>query len=84
VTGGLGHLANEETAELARALLGTRGKRLFLGHLSRATTTPERALDVVTRRTGKLDVRVVLHGVPQVLTVPCGGAPAPMQLGLPF
>jgi phosphoribosyl 1,2-cyclic phosphodiesterase len=84
VTGGLGHLANEETAELARALLGTRVKRLFLGHISRANNTPERALDVVTRRTGKLDVRVVLHGVPQVLTVPCGGAPAPMQLGLPF
>jgi phosphoribosyl 1,2-cyclic phosphodiesterase len=84
VAGGLGHLANEETAELAWALAGTRVKRLYLGHISRANNTPERALDVVKRRAGKLDVRVVLHGVPQVLAVPSGGAPAPMQLGLPF
>jgi phosphoribosyl 1,2-cyclic phosphodiesterase len=84
VSGGLGHLANEETAELARAMVGTRLKRLFLGHISRANNSPERAFAAVKQRAAKLDVRVVFHGVPQVLTVPCGGGPAPMQLALPF
>lgn len=72
VGGHLGHLANAQTAELAGNLLGSRLVRLYLGHISRANNTPERALGEVRRRSGNLDVRVVPNGAPQLLDVPLG------------
>ena len=45
VAGPLGHLANEQAAELAAALEDTRVSRLVLAHLSRTNNSPERALD---------------------------------------
>jgi len=84
VAGGLGHLANEQTAELAAALVGMRLRRLYLGHVSRTNNTPERALAAVAKRSGPLDVRVVDNGVPSVLAFEGRGAPAPSQLTLGF
>ena len=46
VAGPLGHLANDQTADLARSLEDTRVSRLVLVHLSRTNNSPERALDV--------------------------------------
>jgi phosphoribosyl 1,2-cyclic phosphodiesterase len=74
VSGGLGHLANEQAAELARALEDTRVARLVLVHLSRANNTPERALDVVASRVRRLKVAALPHGVAHVFDVAPGNA----------
>ena len=50
IRGGFGHLANEQTAEIAARLVGTRIGALYLGHLSRANNSPARALEVVRAR----------------------------------
>jgi phosphoribosyl 1,2-cyclic phosphodiesterase len=84
VAGPLGHLANAQTAELARALRGTRLVRLYLGHISRANNTPERALAEVRRSSGTLDVRVVPNGTPRLLDVPAGRRVPTEQLALAF
>ena len=81
VSGGLGHLNNDETAELARRLEGTRLTRLWLGHLSKANNTPERALEVVAGRAKRLDVEVLPHGHVCALDV---RRKRPAQLALPF
>ncbi|WP_394827498.1 MBL fold metallo-hydrolase [Pendulispora albinea] len=67
VSGGLGHLANHEAAELASRLVGTRLARLVLGHVSRTNNEPERALAAVRQRSGPLDVRMVRPGAVSVL-----------------
>jgi len=75
VRGGLGHLANEQTAELAAKLAGTRLGTLYLGHISRQNNTPEQALRVVRGRTGAangrsgLDVKAIAHGVASAFEV---------------
>jgi len=69
VSGGVGHLANQETAELASKLVGSRLSRLFLGHISRTNNMPERALATVRQRSGSLDVRPILPGVVTVLDI---------------
>jgi len=79
VAGGLGHLSNQQTAEIAGKLVGTRLRRLFLGHMSRANNTPELALASVRPNAKGIDVSVIPHGVPTTLRVLPGG-----QLGLPF
>jgi phosphoribosyl 1,2-cyclic phosphodiesterase len=81
VSGGLGHLSNDETAELAARLSGTRLTRLFLGHLSRANNTPERALEVVASRAKKIDVEVLPHGHVCAFDI---RRTKPAQLALPF
>lgn len=82
IEGGLGHLANEQTAELAAALVGTRLRRLYLGHISNSNNTPERALEAVKRRAGSIDVRIIRNGMPQFLSFEGDGKPAPVQLAL--
>ena len=72
IGGGFGHLANEQTADLAARLVGTRLGALYLGHLSRTNNTPERALEVVAARCAGLAVRVVAHGVSCVIDVAKG------------
>ncbi len=69
VAGDIGHLDNEQTAELAAALIGTRLRRMYLGHISRTNNTPDRALAAVRKRSGSLEVRAVLNGVPEILDV---------------
>ena len=69
VAGDIGHLDNEQTAELAATLIGTRLRRIYLGHISRTNNTPDRALAAVRKRSGSLEVCAVLNGVPQVLDV---------------
>jgi phosphoribosyl 1,2-cyclic phosphodiesterase len=64
VAGPLGHLANEQTAELARSLENTRVARLVLVHLSRTNNSPARALDVVASRAHRLRVEALPHGEP--------------------
>ncbi len=73
ISGGFGHLANEQTADLAARLVGTRLAALHLGHLSRANNTPRRALEVVAARCAGLAVRVVDHGVSRVIDVAKSG-----------
>jgi hypothetical protein len=59
VAGPIGHLANEQTAELARSLEDTRVARLVLVHLSRTNNSPERALEVVSSRAHRLRVEAL-------------------------
>jgi phosphoribosyl 1,2-cyclic phosphodiesterase len=78
VRGPFGHLANEQTAELARKLQGRRIGRLVLGHVSRSNNTPERALAVVAARCTRLPVDVIPHGGARVYDVTA----RPMYVGL--
>ena len=81
VGGDFGHLANEQTAELAAKLRNTRLHTLYLGHLSRRNNTPERALAVVRPRCTGIHVAVVEHGVAQAFSV---RGMRPTQLSLPL
>ncbi len=81
VSGGLGHLSNAQTAELAARLSGTRMTRMWLGHLSKANNTPERALEVVASAARGMDVAVLPHGAVCELDV---RRTRPAQLALPF
>jgi phosphoribosyl 1,2-cyclic phosphodiesterase len=72
VGGALGHLANEQTAELAGSLEDTRVSRLVLVHLSRTNNTPDRALDVVASRVKRLPVEALPHAEPRRFDVRAG------------
>lgn len=69
VSGELGHLSNDQTADLAAALLGSRLGRLYLCHLSKVNNSPARALQTVQSRVPDLEVRVIGHGEPLLLDV---------------
>jgi len=69
VTGRFGHLANDQTASLAKSLVGTRVHRLWLGHLSRVNNTPGLAYAAVTAAAPELAIEVIHHGMPRVLDV---------------
>jgi phosphoribosyl 1,2-cyclic phosphodiesterase len=88
VSGPVGHLANEQTAELARSLEHTRVSRLVLVHLSRSNNAPGRALDVVSSRAHRLAVEALPHGEPRRFEVaPTGygrALAAAEQLALAF
>jgi phosphoribosyl 1,2-cyclic phosphodiesterase len=81
VGGGFGHLSNDQAAELAARLVGSRVGRLWLGHLSRSNNTPERALEVVASRARRIEVGVLPSASPVALDV---RSQRPYQLGLPF
>lgn len=81
VGGGLGHLSNAQTADLAARLVGSRLGRLWLGHLSRSNNSPARALETVAERARRIEVAVVMDDAPIALDVRPG---RPHQLGLPF
>lgn len=81
VAGGLGHLSNAQTAELAAKLVGSRLGHLYLGHLSRSNNTPERALETVASAAPRLGVSVLPHGSMSVLDIRRSRA---FQLALPF
>lgn len=81
VGGGFGHLSNPRAAELASKLVGSRLGRIWLGHLSLANNTPERALETVAAVARRIEVAVLPHGVPCRLAV---DRSRPVQLGLPF
>jgi phosphoribosyl 1,2-cyclic phosphodiesterase len=72
IGGGFGHLANEQTAELAARMVGMRLGDLYLGHLSRTNNTPERALAAVAPRARGIAVHVVPHGVSRAIDVKRG------------
>ena len=80
VGGGLGHLSNAQTAELAARLVGSRLGRIYLGHLSRSNNTPERALETVASAAPRMDVSVLPHGSVCALDVRRSKA---FQLALP-
>jgi phosphoribosyl 1,2-cyclic phosphodiesterase len=73
VAGPIGHLANEQTAEVARSLENTRVARLVLVHLSRTNNAPSRALDVVSSRAHRLRVEALPHGEPCRFDIASGG-----------
>ena len=81
VSGGFGHLSNDQTAELAARLVGSRMARLWLGHLSRSNNTPARAHEAVASRARRIDVDVLSETAPVALDV---RSVKPYQLGLPF
>jgi phosphoribosyl 1,2-cyclic phosphodiesterase len=81
VGGGYGHLSNARAAELAARLVGSRVGRLWLGHLSRANNTPERALETVATAARRIDVGVLPHGASCTIDVL---RTRPVQLALPF
>lgn len=80
VAGDRGHLSNVQTGELAARLVSTRLGKLYLGHISRANNTVERALETVRGRARGLEVDAVPHGVPCLIEV--GGRLT--QMPLPF
>ena len=69
VGGPLGHLANEQTADLAASFEDSRVSRLVLVHLSRTNNTPERAHEVVASRVRRLAVEVLPNGEPRRFAV---------------
>lgn len=81
VGGGFGHLSNQQTAELAARLVGSRLGRIYLGHLSRSNNTPERALETVASAAPRMNVDVLAHGSVCALDVRRSKA---FQLALPF
>ena len=85
IRGGYGHLANEQTAELAAELRGTRLARLYLGHISRSNNTPERALEVVRRRVPDgLAIEAIPHGAARAIDVSPSGKPGGPKRQLTF
>lgn len=72
VSGGLGHLSNGQTAALAARLVGSRLRRLWLGHLSRTNNTAERALATVAPAARGIDVAVLDHGTPVMFDLEAG------------
>ncbi len=81
VRGSLGHLANQQAADVATRLQETRVSRLVLVHLSRTNNTPERALEVVASRAPRLQVEVLEHGRPARFGVTSFG-PRQLELAL--
>jgi phosphoribosyl 1,2-cyclic phosphodiesterase len=79
VSGGLGHLSNEEAAHIAGELVGTQLRRLYLGHISTTNNTVESALAAVRPRARGIEVSAVPNAVPMVLRVTPRG-----QLSLRF
>jgi phosphoribosyl 1,2-cyclic phosphodiesterase len=77
VTGGVGHLANGQTAALAASLQATRLRRLWLGHISKVNNTSALALAAVRAEAGGLAVEAIEHGEPRVLDVQAGAAVRP-------
>jgi phosphoribosyl 1,2-cyclic phosphodiesterase len=69
VSGDFGHLSNDQTAELAQRLVGTRLGRLYLCHLSRANNSPARALWGVREMAPEIESSVIAHGEPHLLEV---------------
>ena len=85
VMGPIGHLANEQAAELARQLEDGRVSRLALIHLSRSNNSPERALAAVASRVRRLPVEAVPHGEARRIDVPeSSGMAGAEQLGFTF
>jgi phosphoribosyl 1,2-cyclic phosphodiesterase len=81
VGGGLGHLSNTQTAELAARLVGSRLGHIYLGHLSRSNNTPERALETVASAAPRMNVSVLEHGAIGTLDIRRSKS---FQLALPF
>jgi phosphoribosyl 1,2-cyclic phosphodiesterase len=85
VGGRLGHLGNDQAANLAASLMDTRVSRLVLVHLSRTNNTPDRAHDVVAARAGRLPISVLPHAGSRAFDVARGsGMHAAQQLGFGF
>ncbi|HEY8090318.1 MAG TPA: MBL fold metallo-hydrolase [Polyangiaceae bacterium] len=85
VGGPLGHLANEQAAELARALENTRVQALTLVHISRANNLVDRALEVVASRAHRLRVEALADGEARRIEVAGGaGLRGAEQLSLAF
>lgn len=81
VGGGLGHLSNVQTGEMAARLVGSRLGSIYLGHLSRSNNTPERALETVASAAPRMKVSVLPHGALCMLEIRRSRA---FQLALPF
>ncbi len=67
VAGAVGHLANDQAADVARSLEDTRVSRLVLAHLSRTNNSPERAHAAVASAVRRLAVEALPHGEARVL-----------------
>ncbi len=86
VSGDFGHLSNDQTAELAERLVGTRLSRLYLCHLSKANNSPARALAGVRKSAPEIESSVIVHGEPHLLEVAASVPPRRRaeQLSLSF
>lgn len=69
VSGDFGHLSNDQTAELAQRLVGTRLGRLYLCHLSKMNNSPARALWGVREMAPEIESSVIVHGEPHLLEI---------------
>jgi phosphoribosyl 1,2-cyclic phosphodiesterase len=86
VTGGAGHLSNDQTAALASSLAGTRLRKVWLGHISRVNNTSALALAAVKGAVSDVEVEVIEHGEPCRIDLRRRDAERPRagQLALPF
>jgi phosphoribosyl 1,2-cyclic phosphodiesterase len=85
VAGPLGHLSNDQAADVAASLEDTRVARLVLVHVSRTNNVPGRAHEVVASRLRRLPVEALPHGVPRAVDVTRGAwsaAAEQLSLGL--
>jgi phosphoribosyl 1,2-cyclic phosphodiesterase len=84
VGGRLGHLGNDQAANLAASLTDSRVSRLVLVHLSRTNNTPLRAHDVVAARAGRMPLSVLPHDGSRAFDVARGPGIHAQQLGFGF
>jgi phosphoribosyl 1,2-cyclic phosphodiesterase len=75
IAGHLGHLSNEQAAELAGNIARQGTTRIYLCHLSQANNEPELALKKVRERTRDVPVEVLRHGAGRVIDL----APRPRR-----
>jgi phosphoribosyl 1,2-cyclic phosphodiesterase len=60
IGGQMGHLSNQQSAEILQSLDRSRLKRLIAGHLSQKNNSPEKVRSVIHGVLGEDDVEVVI------------------------
>jgi phosphoribosyl 1,2-cyclic phosphodiesterase len=56
----MGHLSNQQSAEILQSLDRSRLKRLIAGHLSQKNNSPDKVRSVIHGALGEGDVEVVI------------------------
>jgi phosphoribosyl 1,2-cyclic phosphodiesterase len=79
VLGPLGHLANDEAADIAASLQDSRVARILLVHLSRVNNEPAQAHEVVSSRAPRIPVEVLPNGEGRAIDVEAGSTPVPAR-----
>jgi len=84
ISGGLGHLSNDETGELVRAMGSFGDPLVALCHLSLANNEPDVALMQARAKAPGARLTVLEHGCPELLPVARASRRGVVQLGFGF